>query len=180
MIKAFCLAFAGAVLAVSPALAQAEFKPAMTLGKGSGPVKIEADSLEVQDKNKSAVFSGNVIVRRDDVTLRAGEMTVFYSGKGGAAKPAADTGPTPAGQDVTRITMKNHVFFTQKDQQATGDSAVYERASETLTLVGNVVLTQGQNVARGKQMIVNMKTGKARLEGRPNMILVPGTAGKTP
>ena len=118
MIKIFCLAFAAAIVAISPAQAQTDFKPAMTLGKGSGPVKIEADSLEVQDKNKSAVFSGNVIVRRDDVTLRAGEMTVFYSGKGGAAKPAADAAQTPAGQDVTRITMKNHVLFTQKDQQA--------------------------------------------------------------
>jgi lipopolysaccharide export system protein LptA len=159
----------------SAAFAQSEFKPAMALTQGSGPIRIEADVLEVRDKDKAATFSGNVIVTRNDTTIRAAKMTVIYAGgnvPGAAGLPAAE-------QQVNRIEMAGKVTFTQKDQQGSGDTAVYEKASEMLTMNGNVVLTQGQNVAKGQKLVVNMRTGQARLEGRPRMILVPNDA-KTP
>lgn len=157
------------------ALAQSEFKPAMSLGQGSGPIKIEADALEVQDKNKMAAFIGNVVVRRNDVTIRAREMNVYYAGGTQPGDIAAATG----GTEVKRIEMKGKVLFVQKDQQATGDRAVYEKAAELLTLTGNVVLTQGQSVAKGQKLVINMRSGRARLEGRPNMILVPEETGSS-
>ena len=67
-------------------------------------------------------------------------------------------------------------LFVQKDQQGSGDNAVYDKTNETLTMSGNVTLTQGQNVAKGQKLIVNMRTGGAKLEGRPRMILVPNDA----
>jgi lipopolysaccharide export system protein LptA len=156
------------------AFAQSEFKPAMTMNQGSGPIKIEADTLEVRDKEKAAAFSGNVVVTRSDTTIRAAKMTVFYSGGGAGA-----AGLPSAEQQVKRIEMSGHVLFVQKDQQGSGDSAIYDKANEMMTMNGNVVLTQGQNVAKGQKLVVNMKTGQARLEGRPHMIIVPNDA-KTP
>jgi lipopolysaccharide export system protein LptA len=157
------------------AFAQSEFKPAMTLSQGSGPIKIEADMLEVRDKDKAATFTGNVVVTRNDTTLRAAKMTVFYAG-GNAAGTA---GLPSAEQQVKRIEMSGHVLFVQKDQQGSGDSAVYDKANEMLTMNGNVVLTQGQNVAKGQKLVVNMQNGQARLEGRPRMIIMPNDK-KTP
>ncbi len=157
------------------ALAQSEFKPATTFTQGSGPIKIEADELEVHDKDKTATFSGNVVVTRNDTTIHAAKMKVVYAG---GNSPGAAGMPT-AEQQVKRIEMAGGVTFTQKDQQGSGDTAVYEKAAEMLVMSGNVVLTQGQNVAKGQKLVVNMQTGQAHLEGRPRMIIVPNDA-KTP
>src|SRR5947207_3361344 len=65
------------------------------------PVKIDANRLEVHDKDKLAVFSGNVYVQQGDTNMRCPELKVFYEGEvkgaaknsGGApaeAKPAAE------------------------------------------------------------------------------------------
>ncbi len=161
-----------AILCLSTAvLAQSDFKPAMTLSQGSGPIKIEADSLEIRDKDKAAIFSGNVVVTRNDAVIRAARMTVLYAG--GSMTGGAASAPD---QQVRRIEMSGGVLVVQKDQQGSGDTAIYEKASETMTMSGNVVLTQGQNVAKGQKLIVNMRTGQARLEGRPHMIIVPSDA----
>lgn len=159
------------------ALAQSPFTPAVSIGKESGPINIEADALEVRDKNNTATFIGNVVVRRNDVTIRAGVMKVLYQGN---AMPGATAEPSAApNQQIKRIDMSGRVLFAQKDQQATGDSATYDKGAEMLTMHGNVVLTQGQNVARGQKLIVNMRNGAARLEGRPNMILMPESTPPT-
>src|SRR5690606_24580600 len=56
------------------------------------PVHIEAATLEVRDKDKRATFSGNVIVKQGDTTLRSKTLDVYYDqeeSKGGmkAAQP---------------------------------------------------------------------------------------------
>src|SRR5580700_5687937 len=42
------------------------------------PVKIQADKLEVRDKDKVATFSGNVHVTQGDTELHSKTLVVFY------------------------------------------------------------------------------------------------------
>src|SRR5690348_4484744 len=49
------------------------------------PVSIEAERLEVRDKDKTATFAGKVQVVQGDTTLRCKTLTVFY------AEPPSDT-----------------------------------------------------------------------------------------
>ena len=143
---------------------------------GTGPISIDSDRLEVLDKEKKAIFSGNVVAIRGDMTVRASIMTAFYDGDlaAGQNQPA---GQPRANQGVRRIEMSGKVFFNQKDQQATGDAAVYDRTNETLTLTGDVILTQCQNVIKGPRLIVDLRTNKAQIEGAPGSrvrsLLVP-------
>lgn len=129
------------------------------------PVKIDAASLEVRDKNKTATFSGNVQVVQGDTTLRCRTLAVFYDQEtSGNAMPAAQ--PGPAGQSrIRRLEAKGDVIVTQKDQTATGDIGIFEMASNTVTLNGNVVVRQGQSVLRGKKLTVNLTTGVSNIEG---------------
>src|SRR5689334_20524188 len=58
------------------------------------PVNIEAEKLEIRDKDKTAVFSGKVVVIQGDTTMRCKSLTVLYVGQPGkddAAKPVAKT-----------------------------------------------------------------------------------------
>jgi lipopolysaccharide export system protein LptA len=130
------------------------------------PVQIEAASLEVRDKDKVATFSGNVHVIQGDTDLRSKTLVVFYEGddaaKGGIK--AAQPGPGGSSQ-IKRLEANGNVLVTQKDQTATGDKGVFDMKTNTITLIGNVVVSQGQNVLRGERLVVDRGTGVSRMEG---------------
>jgi lipopolysaccharide export system protein LptA len=56
------------------------------------------------------------------------------------------------------------VVVTQKDQVVTGETAVFETKTNLITMLGGVVLTQGQNVLRGDRLMVDMTTGVSKVE----------------
>ena len=168
------------------------------------PVKIDANRLEVHDKDKLAVFSGNVYVQQGDTNMRCPELKVFYEGEvKGAAKnsnaPAGETKspPAPASapaagkasttennvqQRIRRLEALGGVIVNSKDQKATGDRADFDIKANTVTLFGNVVVTQGPNVMKGDKLIVDLTTSRARMEagtkttpGRVQGLFVPGS-----
>ena len=52
---------------------------------------------------------------------------------------------------------------------ATGDKALFDMKSNTVTLEGNVVVSQGQNVMRGERLVVDLTTGTSRVDaGKSN------------
>ncbi len=55
-----------------------------------------------------------------------------------------------------------------KDQNASGDLGVYDLKTKTITLSGNVVVSQGQNVIHGERVVVDTVTGNARVESGSN------------
>jgi lipopolysaccharide export system protein LptA len=129
------------------------------------PVRIEAATLEVRDKDRMATFSGNVHVVQGDTDLRSKSLVVYYednSGKGGIK--AAQPGPGGSSQ-IRRLEAVGNVLVTQKDQTATGDKGVFDMKTNTITLIGNVVISQGQNVLRGNRLVVDRATGVSRMEG---------------
>jgi lipopolysaccharide export system protein LptA len=136
------------------------------------PVQIEAASLEVRDKNKTATFSGNVQVVQGDTTMKCQKLVVFYGQEVGIAQSATpDAKPALAGptmpksaQNIRRIEARGGVTVVTKDQNASGDLGVYDLISKTITLTGNVVVSQGQNVIHGERVVVDTVTGNARVE----------------
>lgn len=155
------------------------------------PIRINADSLEVRDQQKQAVFSGNVVVQQGDTTMRCKELVVFYDGKesggkeaGGkeAAAPSGDAlaaGSPINSSAIRRLEINGSVVVTTKEQTATGDQGVFETKANTITLTGNpVVLTSGQNVIRGKKLTVDLTSGLSRFDGgRIESLIVPNSMG---
>jgi lipopolysaccharide export system protein LptA len=152
------------------------------------PVHIEAATLEVRDKDKVATFSGDVKVQQGDTGLRCKSLVVFYEqdAKDGApapnTMPAADAGPG-GDQRIKRLEAKGGVVVTQKEQTATGELGVFDMKTNTVTLSGNVIMTQGKNILRGDKLIVDLTSGVSRVEsgknanGRVQMLLQPGSGG---
>ena len=75
------------------------------------------------------------------------------------------------------------MVVTQKEQTATGELGIFDMKTNTITLTGNVIMTQGQNVLRGDKLMVDMATGVSRVEsgkngsGRVQGLFLPGSAG---
>src|SRR6185503_1879352 len=82
------------------------------------PVKIESNKLEVRDKEKLAIFTGNVFVQQGDTTMRCPELRVFYEGD---AK-------TPGGTSSKTATAKSGAEKNQPDS----NSAPISTAEKTL------------------------------------------------
>ncbi len=135
------------------------------------PVQIEAATLEVRDKNKTATFSGHVEVKQGETTMRCQTLVVFYGQEVGIGTDAPATAGTktspgmPRGaQNIRRIEARGGVTVVTKDQNASGDLGVYDLKTKTITLSGNVTVSQGQNVIHGERVVVDTATGNARVE----------------
>jgi lipopolysaccharide export system protein LptA len=138
------------------------------------PVKIQADGLVVRDKDKVATFSGNVHVVQGDTEMRSKVLVVYYvDSSKPAAAPATAMKTTPPGaapgsgeqQQIRRIEATGGVLVTQKEQNAAGDSGIFDMQANTVTLSGNVVVTRGKDVVRGQRLVVDLGTGVSRIDG---------------
>ena len=141
------------------------------------PVQIDAKSLEVHDKSKTATFSGDVKVVQGYTTMTCRTLVVFYGQELGiAAKPIAassapsttSSGAAPDAQNIRRIEARGDVTVVSRDQTASGDLGVYDLLAKTITLSGNVVVTQDKNVIHGERVIVDTVTGNAHVESAPS------------
>lgn len=132
------------------------------------PIQIEAASLEMRDKDKVATFSGNVKVVQGDTTMRSKTLLVFYDneqGKDGKKAAMKSSTPGPGGSSsIRRLEAKGGVVVTQKDQTVTGETGIFDMRSNTVTMLGGVVLTKDKNVLRGDRLVVDMTTGISRVE----------------
>jgi lipopolysaccharide export system protein LptA len=148
------------------------------------PVKIDAATLEVRDKDKVATFSGDVKVVQGDTTLRCRSLQVYYDQENNPNN-LKTAQPGPQGQQqIRKLEAKGGVVVTQKDQTATGELATFEMRTNTVTLTGNVLVTQGQNVLRGERLVVDLTSGVSRVEagkpgqgGRVQGLFLPGGSG---
>jgi len=128
------------------------------------PVRIQSASLEVRDKDKVATFSGDVHVVQGDTDMRCKVLVVFYEdGSVQTGVKAAQPGPGGNTQ-IRRMEAKGGVVVTQKDQIATGDRGEFDMRTNTVTLIGKVVVTKGPDVVKGERLVVNLTNGVSRME----------------
>lgn len=126
------------------------------------PINIEADRLDVDDGAKKAIFRGDVRVAQGDFKVRTSELHTTYKGGQGFALNQKSAEPAPADGGLSRIEAKGKVVITSKEgQNASGDWADFDVAGNEITLGGDVVLTQGQNVVRGTRLAIDTTTGQS-------------------
>ena len=141
------------------------------------PVSIDADKLVYFDKEKKAIYSGNVVVVQGDTKMTCSLMTVYLDraptpGAGAPAGPKNGSSPDANGQQggpssgsgVTRLEAKGPVTVISKTQVATSDNAVYDKLQNKVQLIGHVTLSDGQNITKGDKLTYDLKTSQATIE----------------
>ncbi len=118
------------------------------------PIDIEADELEIRQKQNIAIFSGKVNVVRGKFRLQSGRLVVKYrtTGKAGAGK-----------REISKLSATGGVVVTSETQSATGDWATMDMKKNTIVMGDNVVISQGDNVIRGSKVLVDLNTGYSRI-----------------
>ncbi|MEM1066968.1 MAG: LptA/OstA family protein [Pseudomonadota bacterium] len=121
---------------------------------GDTPVEVAAEELSVNQEDGSAVFSGGVTVQQGDLTLTAAEVEIEYE--------TADESP---GGGIRRMVARGGVRLLNSGDAAESAEAVYDLEDGSLTMLGSVVLTQGQAVISGDRFAVDLETGTGQMQG---------------
>jgi len=123
-----------------------------SIGKGmlnpNAPIDLSADNFVADSNAKTGVYTGNVVIHQGEMVMRANTVRAQFTEN----KPS-------------RITAQGKVVIDAPSGVATGDNGVYDVNPRIVTLTGNVVLTKDKNVMRGRQLVVNLITGLATLDG---------------
>jgi lipopolysaccharide export system protein LptA len=154
------ITFAAAVLlAAQPAAAQ-------LAANSDAPVDITADELEVVQGQCASIWKGSAEALQDTARLRADILRAFFvpKPKGSTPAPAAGASNSACG-DLLRMEAEGSVYYVTPDQRVRSNRAVYEANTDTITMTGDVVAVQGQNVLRGDKMVFNTKSGQGQMLG---------------
>lgn len=115
------------------------------------PIDLSADQAEAQDRADRAIFSGNVVVKQGELTLRTARLTVAYASQNGI--------------DINRIDASGGVTVVSPSETATGDFAVYDLDQGLITMVGNVRLERGGSFLSGGRLTIDLDSGRAVMDG---------------
>ena len=110
------------------------------------PVMWGGDALEYVDDG--FILTGRAEVTQGTNRLRADRLRIVTSGG-----------------DLSRIEATGNVYFVTPDQTMRGDRAAYDLSNDNVTVTGDVILTQGQNVVTGARLVYNVRTETAQMDG---------------
>lgn len=166
--RAILLAIFFAPLNLAPASAQTvDAAPLSAAAKEAKEVEIEADRMEVLDEQRRAVFIGNVDAVRGAVKLTSDRLVADYA--------ETTTGDGSKDTEVTYIEATGKVTIVTARQRITGQWAKMDVKANKVTIGGDVVVTQGQTVLRGRELLVDLDKNTSQLTGgRVKGSFVPG------
>lgn len=157
----------GIALMAAPAFAQ--------ISSEGGPIYINSARTESLQNERKVVLSGNVDIQQGTARLRADTVTIRFLENSGAARTATVAGGF--GQ-VETILAEGSVYYVTPELKAKGERAVYELATDTITMTGNVALMRERDVAEGEILRMEVKNRRTTLEGgsgRTRMVIDPSS-----
>ena len=150
----------------------------------NAPIDIDADQLDVNDKQKNAVFRGNVKAVQGEFVIKTPELVATYSGDMQladvtATSPDKTASAKKSSTELTHIRANTKVNVTSKDGQSVdGDWADYDAKANTVVVGGEVVLAKGGSMVRGTRLVIDMTSGQSTIETAPGKaVALPGGGG---
>jgi len=150
-LRSFAAAFAASGLAalMFGSLAGAQ---AIAGFNSNQPVNYAADRIELQDRQKRVVLSGDVVITQGDLRLTAGRTTVAYTD--------ADS------LRIQRIDATGGVVVTRGSERAQGAAGVYDFNRRVIVLSGGVALRRGGDTLNGGRLTIDLDTGLSSIDGQ--------------
>jgi len=144
---------------------------------GTAGVMIAGASAQVlrnHDSNAPVNFTADRIEVKDraDRVLVSGNVEVTQAGMTlNAARMTVAYRNQPGGTgtngiEIDRIDASGNVVVTKGDQTARGNVAIYDLNAKLITMLGNVALTQGSNRLTGGRLVMDLNSGRSTVDGR--------------
>lgn len=125
------------------------------------PVEVTADTLDVDQNDGTAVFTGNVLIGQGEMRLSAPRVLVVY---------LADQ------SGIDRLQASGGVTLVSGEDAAEAKRADYNVQTGMIEMQGDVLLVQGRSALTAEKMTVDTKAGTARMSGKVKTVLQPEQA----
>lgn len=149
-LKSLAAGFVLLLALAGPRLPQADAQ-AIAAFNSNQPVNYAADRIELQDRQKRVVLSGNVQIDQGDLRLTAARTTVAYTDAGTLR--------------IQRIDATGGVNVTRGSERASGNAGVYDFNRRVIILTGNVALRRGTDTLNGGRLVIDLNTGLSSVDG---------------
>ncbi|MGD9330336.1 MAG: lipopolysaccharide transport periplasmic protein LptA, partial [Desulfobacterales bacterium] len=149
------------VLAAAGGGLRAQENPLTSPLNSETPINIAADRLDVDNRNRTFVFKGNVKVVQGTTVITSEQLKILYSTDGSPTSPAAN-----AGGRIRDIEASGNVVILFDGRTAKSDRALYSAEQDTLTLLGDkATVIDGPNTIRGSKITLYRAKGRITVEG---------------
>ncbi len=132
------------------------------------PIDITSETLEMDQKQNTATFKGNVVAKQEDVTLYANMLIIIYD---------------PETKKLKEIIATGNVKVVQLDRRATGQKVTFDQDKNQVVLDGDAVVREGTNVIRGERITFYVEEERSVVEagkgGRVSTSITPPPKGET-
>ncbi len=122
------------------------------------PVEVTAETLDVNQNDNTAIFTGNVIIGQGEMRLSAPRVLVVYKDDQSGIK---------------RLEARGGVTIVSGQDAAEGREADYDVDNGMIELRGDVLLVQGPQALTSDKMVVDTRAGTARMTGQVKTVLQP-------
>ncbi|MCZ6578397.1 MAG: lipopolysaccharide transport periplasmic protein LptA [Gammaproteobacteria bacterium] len=137
-------------------------------GDAQQPIHVEADSLEIRDKENISIYSGNVRLSQGSQEFRGERLVLNFSQQ----------------KELVLMTMTGtpatfrQIDDQQREMRGQADQMEYRASESTLLLLGNAKFTHVGNTIESNTIRINTETesiqaGSTESDDRVRMLILP-------
>lgn len=142
---AACACWSAAALAQVPPPAKEGAERYLTKG---APVRIRAQKMSVFNKQNRATFSGQVVAKQGDLTIRCDDMLAVYKAGGGLAN----------------LTATGNVRMRKAERRGTGQRLFYDHDRRIVELTGSPKLREKESFLEGSRIVFHLDDDRVEVE----------------
>jgi lipopolysaccharide transport protein LptA len=152
-------------------ITQAKAALVSNLAKTDTPTRIRSDIIDIKRKSQVIDFIGNVVVEKDNSSMLAQKMTIFYK------ENSVSDNEKKAATAIKRIDATENVKIFTEEYVASGESGYYDPGANIFVLQKNVIVNNGTSIASGEKFVYNLVTKKGKFVGKTNETSIAGNGG---
>jgi lipopolysaccharide transport protein LptA len=126
--------------------------------------KIKSNIINIERSSELIYFYGNVIAERQDLSILADKMIVYYGEDSANQTKKKDS--IFNSKTIKKIEAKDNVKIFNEEFVATGKQGVYNPTQNNFILEDDVILNKGSSIAKGQKFVYNFATKKSYLSGK--------------
>ncbi len=136
-----------------------------------GQTKIRSDIIDIKRKSQTVSFINNVVVEKDDSSLLAKKMVLFYSedrkpkDKNSKLEEIKNEKIEKPKISIKIIEARENVKIFSEEFVASGDFGYFDPQKNIFVLQQNVIVNNGTSIASGDKFIYNLTTKKGNFVG---------------
>lgn len=125
--------------------------------------RISSDIIDIKKKSQKIDFINNVIVEKQDLSMLAKKMTVYYFDN------KIDDNSSNKNSSIKEVKAYDNIKLFNNEFTASSDFAIFDPNKNIIILEKNVIVNNGTSVIKGDKFIYDLNSKKGQVLGQKNL-----------